>query len=204
MAKPKTLVEKILDKLTAGGLSPRKATELAKSIAPMARRAVKKELETAFDNEGIEEAISGATVPSNRAPSPATASAGSVLPVIGAKGATLLQTIMGLTTGPSYRVVAVKGEEGLVAAKNFYGEIKLKFYPDMQFWGFSYGRLVPLGASRHVTRDQYERAMFTEAAAKEVLERINAEGQTHKGRKLADRMKAVAYHAFQQALHLLQ
>ena len=181
--KVPTLVEKLIAKLVAGGISARKAKEVAPTLVPVARATVKKEIEQkAAKADGIGKGDSpsydASQVPATRARKSATASPTAILPVTGGKGAELLQTIMGLSSGASYRVAAVKGEEALVAIKGFGDSFKLKFYPDMASWGFTFERLVPIGASSHLVRTLeggkcYERAMFTTKGAAEVLHRID-------------------------------
>lgn len=216
MAKPKTLIEKLIDKLMAGGMSERKAREVSKTIAPVARAAVKAEIKSKevkvtrlkvglppaleVDSEGnVDMAASEPEEAVNE-------SQGSTLPYTGGKGAQLLQTMHGLTSTATYKVLAVKGEDGLVAARKLGDQFNVKFYPNMAFWGFSFERLIPIGASSHFVRGPYERAHFPASGVEEILKRINAEAETiapQQRRSLMGRMKAAAFGAYQRALALV-
>jgi hypothetical protein len=200
-----TLVEKLLNGLIKGGLSERKAREIAKILAPTARAAVKAELKAKNLTivelaEPQPEAVD--KTPSTEASSPAKAIPGSVLPYTGAVAADLLQRMHGLTSNNSYVVAAVKGDKGIISVRKFNEDsFKLKFYPDMEFWETSFGRLQLFGATDYLKHsNHYERAMFTKKGMESVINRVNGDAALRPNKRgLLNRMATATLRALVNA-----
>ena len=174
------LFDRMVQKLVDSGISARKAKDLAKSLVPTVRSAVKKEIAEKDAPEKVPTKVTGSV----RTDLP-------VLPYQGASAAALLQIMNGLTTTATYIITAVKGETGIVAVRKFHEDsYKIKFYPNMRFWEYNREMLQDLGASGYLQRDVYERMMVTRKQMDQVLARIEAKNK--KGRSLASRLLSVA------------
>lgn len=177
--------EKIATKLVKLGIPERQAKKLAKDLAPTVRAAIKaKDADRSrtveqHEDDAIEEVMIRFDLP--------------VAPVQGGKGLELLSVVNGLTSGATYLVAAVKGDNGFVAVKKFSdNSFKLKFYPNMKYWDKTLEELSSLGGEQYLHRDMYERMMFDAKGMQNVLDRISAEAKPKSRVKtLIGRMQAL-------------
>jgi hypothetical protein len=188
MAKKLTLLEKIASVLHSNGVSERKSKELAKAITPVARNAAKKELEIKANPPEVKESPkAGAKYKF------ALLTNLPVVPMRGEKGLGLLRVMDGLYSSKTYITAAVKGENGIVAVRDLGSIFNVKFYPDMEFWGYSERVLSGLGAVDHLKREHYERMHFPQEALDQLLARIEASKPKSRVKKLINQIKALAF-----------
>jgi len=207
--------ERVEKRLITLGVSERKAKELAKSIAPTVSAALKtKQQKSKVTIKDTDTIIKGAIDATD------DAELDKVAPRIngvrlridrptvtyrGEKGLELLRVMHGLTSQNTYLVAAVKGEEGIVAARKF-GEdsYKLKFYPNYAFWNFTQSQIESIGGYDYLNRGPYERHMYTRDKAEQVLLRIEAEAKPKsKIKELATRMLSINMRTLQKAFSVL-
>jgi hypothetical protein len=199
-----TVTGKLEDKLFKLGLSERKAKELAKGLAPTVRAAIKAkvkkakikldDVDDAFVNEIVAEGVDLSEDAELDKVAPRVNGHRvrldlKTVDVHGQKGIELLRVMHGLTSSNSYLVAAVKGEDGIVAVRQFDADsYKMKFYPTMAYWDKTFGELSSLGASSYLDRrsqNLYERVMVNRHSMDQILRRLEAEA------KPKSRMKAL-------------
>jgi len=128
-----------------------------------------------------------------------------VVPYQGARGLKLLRVMHGLTSTASYLVVAVKGEEGIVAVRKFSDtSFKIKFYPTFAFWGRSLEDLERLGGRSYLNRGPYERVMVTDETLSVILTQLTLQARVKARIKaLASRFLAIPFAPVKKAFGYL-
>jgi len=208
-----TVTGKLEAKLLKLGLRSGKAAELAKALAPTVRANIKakakakavklSEVDDAFVEEIVNEGVDLSEDPEldKVAPRVNGHRVRLDLPIVRrstwmskpVKGIEILRVIDGLSTEGTYLVAAVKGEELMVAIRQFSPDhYNVKFYPTMAAWDRTEADLRALGAESHLQRQWYERMHMDRAVLDQVLGRIHAEAAP-KSRitALVNRFKAV-------------
>lgn len=193
--------QKLEAKLLKLGVSKRKAKELAKGLAPTVRTAIKAKvkrekikLDDVTDeqvNQTVDEAVDAAEDAEldKVAPRVNGHRVRLDLPVVRRwvwqanpfKGIELLRVIDGLTTSSTYLVAAVKGEQGMIAVRQFSADnFNCKFYPTMEHWEFTDEALFSLGATDFLSRQWYQRVHVSRATLDQILQRVEAQNKPKK------------------------
>lgn len=171
-SKTPSLIDKLIDRMVKTGMTKRKATEVAKAVAPVARATVKKELETKANAPARKPRAKVGTALTEEGEIDPSAPAVSVN---GGKNVDPLRVVMGLTSGRSYIAVASKGEDGFIAVRKLHDDsFKVKFYPHQEYWEFDYEKLTSLGLTSHLHRNIYDRYFSNKANLDQLLRRVEA------------------------------
>jgi hypothetical protein len=128
-----------------------------------------------------------------------------VVDVRSAKGAEVLQRMNGLTSGVTYIVAAVKGDNGAVAVRRLSSDLyKIKFYPDMEHWNLDFGSLNAMGATSHLHRTIYDRFFVTESALETVLGRVASMNKPKsRVKSILDRLFGITFEPLKEAFNQL-
>lgn len=85
----------------------------------------------------------------------------------------LLDIIDGRTTIKSFIVIVTKGEGFIVVRKGVsFGNIKIKFYPNFEFWGMSDEKLLALNSEGKLVRREYGRCYMDVEKVKQLLNEL--------------------------------
>jgi hypothetical protein len=185
-----SLLERFTDLLVKNGFSQRKSKELAKKLAPAAKKMVVKDLaekEKEPEKEPVKEtalAKVDGLLPVSREEKKLVLR--SDLEPIGREGKDgkleLLRPVMGLSSGKTYVAVAVRGDK-MIAVRDLGGKFNTKFYPTLDAWGYDQDKLLSLGANpgSFLNRNGwYERMHLPQNSLDQLLARIHAEAKASK------------------------
>jgi hypothetical protein len=227
--KRKPLAERLRAKLKTLGFPERKATEVAKKLAPVAAKPPAKgtvflKLVSKLEKLGLsdrkaktvakglsplvkaEHRSQAADPKAPKVPKDLTAPLDlPVAPMEGIKGIELMRVMNGLSSTATYLVAAVKGDVGIVAIRKFSDEyFNVKFYPNMRYWNRTPGELEALAATDYLQRQWYERMHFSNHGLAKLLVMLQDEAKPKSRMKnLMDRFMAVAFKSLFKAFDKL-